>query len=141
MKLIADNYEEDHNHPQHHPHHSHHMHPANVHHRSLPRGPPMANHRPPMDQVNTHLRANQKTLACLNKLTRYRALMLVHSEWIKFDMFNLHCQLVVKLCSTRFLSLSPLPHHPVTSCQVRLDKEPEGETCQMSIFLIDGIYG
>ncbi|KAL3064343.1 hypothetical protein OYC64_000596 [Pagothenia borchgrevinki] len=50
MKLIADNYEEDHIHPQHHPHHSHHMHPANVHHRSLPRGPPHANHRPPMDQ-------------------------------------------------------------------------------------------
>ncbi|XP_070823654.1 ERC protein 2 isoform X5 [Chaetodon trifascialis] len=50
MKLIADNYEEDHIHPQHHPHHSHHLHPANVHHRSLPRGPPHANHRPPMDQ-------------------------------------------------------------------------------------------
>ncbi|XP_034063394.1 ERC protein 2-like isoform X2 [Gymnodraco acuticeps] len=50
MKMIADNYEEDHIHPQHHPHHSHHMHPANVHHRSLPRGPPHANHRPPMDQ-------------------------------------------------------------------------------------------
>ncbi|KAF3860520.1 hypothetical protein F7725_000775 [Dissostichus mawsoni] len=46
MKLIADNYEEDHIHPQHHHHHSHHMHPANVHHRSLPRGPPHANHRP-----------------------------------------------------------------------------------------------
>ncbi|XP_059188268.1 ERC protein 2-like [Centropristis striata] len=50
MKLIADNYEEDHIHPQHHPHHSHHLHLANVHHRSLPRGPPHANHRPPMDQ-------------------------------------------------------------------------------------------
>uniref|UniRef100_UPI0037E83E38 ERC protein 2-like n=1 Tax=Semicossyphus pulcher TaxID=241346 RepID=UPI0037E83E38 len=50
MKLIADNYEEDHMHPQHHPHHSHHLHPANMHHRSLPRGPPHANHRPPMDQ-------------------------------------------------------------------------------------------
>ncbi|XP_056240608.1 ERC protein 2-like isoform X3 [Seriola aureovittata] len=50
MKLIADNYEEDHIHPQHHPHHAHHLHPANVHHRSLPRGPPHANHRPPMDQ-------------------------------------------------------------------------------------------
>ncbi|KAM6928959.1 ERC protein 2 [Lycodopsis pacificus] len=50
MKLIADNYEEDHIHPQHHPHHSHHSHPANMHHRSLPRGPPHANHRPPMDQ-------------------------------------------------------------------------------------------
>ncbi|XP_044065773.1 ERC protein 2-like isoform X7 [Siniperca chuatsi] len=50
MKLISDNYEEDHIHPQHHPHHSHHLHPANVHHRSLPRGPPHANHRPPMDQ-------------------------------------------------------------------------------------------
>ncbi|XP_069581577.1 ERC protein 2 isoform X3 [Brachyistius frenatus] len=52
MKLIADNYEDDYIHPQHHPHHSHHLHPANVHHRSLPRGPPHANHRPPMDQVN-----------------------------------------------------------------------------------------
>ncbi|CAK6968259.1 ERC protein 2-like isoform X6 [Scomber scombrus] len=50
MKMIADNYEEDHIHPQHHPHHSHHLHPANVHHRSLPRGLPHANHRPPMDQ-------------------------------------------------------------------------------------------
>ncbi|XP_040909895.1 ERC protein 2-like isoform X2 [Toxotes jaculatrix] len=50
MKLIADNYEEDHIHPQHHPHHAHHLHPANVHHRSLPRGAPHANHRPPMDQ-------------------------------------------------------------------------------------------
>ncbi|XP_047196424.1 ERC protein 2 isoform X3 [Hippoglossus stenolepis] len=50
MKLIADNYGEDHVHQQHHPHHAHHMHPANVHHRSLPRGPPHANHRPPMDQ-------------------------------------------------------------------------------------------
>ncbi|MEQ2287003.1 ERC protein 2 [Ameca splendens] len=50
MKLIADNYEEDYIHPQHHPHHLHHMHPANLHHRSLPRGDPHANHRPPMDQ-------------------------------------------------------------------------------------------
>ncbi|TKS77676.1 ELKS/Rab6-interacting/CAST family member 1 [Collichthys lucidus] len=50
MKMIADNYEEDHIHPQHHPHHSHHLHSANVHHRSLPRGPPHPNHRPPMDQ-------------------------------------------------------------------------------------------
>ncbi|XP_037832996.1 ERC protein 2 isoform X2 [Kryptolebias marmoratus] len=50
MKLIADNYEEDYVHPQHHPHHLHHMHHANVHHRSLPRGAPHANHRPPMDQ-------------------------------------------------------------------------------------------
>ncbi|KAM9855516.1 ERC protein 2-like [Aulostomus maculatus] len=49
MKMIADNYEEDHIHPQHHPHHSHHLHSTNVHHRSLPRGPPHANHRPPMD--------------------------------------------------------------------------------------------
>ncbi|XP_071777161.1 ERC protein 2 [Centroberyx gerrardi] len=50
MKLIADNYEEDHLHPQHHPHHPHHPHPAHTHHRSLPRGPPHANHRPSMDQ-------------------------------------------------------------------------------------------
>ncbi|XP_014862974.1 PREDICTED: ERC protein 2-like isoform X7 [Poecilia mexicana] len=50
MKLIADNYEEDYIHPQRHPHHLHHMHTANLHHRSLPRGDPHANHRPPMDQ-------------------------------------------------------------------------------------------
>ncbi|XP_076734278.1 ERC protein 2 isoform X2 [Maylandia zebra] len=51
MKMIADNYEEDYIHPQHHPHHSHHMHPANVHHRSLPRAPLHANHRPPVEQL------------------------------------------------------------------------------------------
>nr|XP_020475924.1 ELKS/Rab6-interacting/CAST family member 1-like isoform X3 [Monopterus albus] len=50
MKLIADHYEEDHIHPQHHPHHTHHLHSANVHHRSLPRGPPHCNHQPSMDQ-------------------------------------------------------------------------------------------
>ncbi|XP_020560361.1 ERC protein 2 isoform X3 [Oryzias latipes] len=50
MKLMADNYEEDYIHPQHHPHHLHHLHPTNVHHRSLPRAAPHANHRPPMDQ-------------------------------------------------------------------------------------------
>uniref|UniRef100_A0A8D3A2G3 ELKS/RAB6-interacting/CAST family member 2 n=1 Tax=Scophthalmus maximus TaxID=52904 RepID=A0A8D3A2G3_SCOMX len=43
MKLIADNYGEDHIHLQHHPHHTHHL------------GPPHANHRPPMDQVNRNL--------------------------------------------------------------------------------------
>ncbi|XP_053704393.1 ERC protein 2-like isoform X1 [Synchiropus splendidus] len=48
MKMITDNYEEDHAHPQH--HHPHHLHPANVHHRSLPRGHLHANHRPPLDQ-------------------------------------------------------------------------------------------
>uniref|UniRef100_A0A3Q3LY70 ELKS/RAB6-interacting/CAST family member 2 n=1 Tax=Mastacembelus armatus TaxID=205130 RepID=A0A3Q3LY70_9TELE len=52
MKLIADNYEEELIHPQHHPHYTHHLHPSNLHHRSLPRGPPHANHRPPMDQVS-----------------------------------------------------------------------------------------
>lgn len=46
---MADNYEEDHAHPQHHPHHSHHLHPANVHQRVLPRGPSHANHRSPME--------------------------------------------------------------------------------------------
>ncbi|XP_055022391.1 ERC protein 2 [Boleophthalmus pectinirostris] len=50
MKLISDNYEEEPLHPQHHLHHSHHLHSANMHHRSLPRGPPHANHRPHMDQ-------------------------------------------------------------------------------------------
>uniref|UniRef100_A0A3B4WEV8 ELKS/RAB6-interacting/CAST family member 2 n=1 Tax=Seriola lalandi dorsalis TaxID=1841481 RepID=A0A3B4WEV8_SERLL len=80
MKLIADNYEEDHIHPQHHPHHAHHLHPANVHHRSLPRGPPHANHRPPMDQVNMNVHArtqharspkptSSKLGACLHEMT------------------------------------------------------------------------
>ncbi|RVE70646.1 hypothetical protein OJAV_G00066370 [Oryzias javanicus] len=50
MKVMADNYEEDYIHPQHHPHHLHHLHPTNLHHRSLPRAVPHANHRPPMDQ-------------------------------------------------------------------------------------------
>ncbi|XP_076022384.1 ERC protein 2-like [Genypterus blacodes] len=50
MKMISDNYEEEPHHPQHHPHHSHHVHTPHMHHRSLPRGPPHANHRPPMDQ-------------------------------------------------------------------------------------------
>ncbi|KAK7884228.1 hypothetical protein WMY93_027351 [Mugilogobius chulae] len=50
MKLISDNYEEEPLHPQHHPHHAHHLHTANMHHRSLPRGPPHANHRPHIDQ-------------------------------------------------------------------------------------------
>ncbi|XP_061553394.1 ERC protein 2-like isoform X2 [Phycodurus eques] len=50
MKMMADNYEEDRINPQHHPHHSLHLHSANIHHRSLPRGPPHANHRLPMDQ-------------------------------------------------------------------------------------------
>ncbi|KAM9785992.1 ERC protein 2-like [Neosynchiropus ocellatus] len=48
MKMIADNYEEDHAHQTH--HHPHHLHPANVHHRSLPRAHLHANHRPPLDQ-------------------------------------------------------------------------------------------
>ncbi|XP_034028442.1 ERC protein 2 isoform X5 [Thalassophryne amazonica] len=50
MTLMTDNYEEEHMHPQHHPHHDHHMHLANVHHRSLPRGPPHMNQRPQMEQ-------------------------------------------------------------------------------------------
>ncbi|CAL1606291.1 unnamed protein product [Knipowitschia caucasica] len=50
MKLISDNYEDEPLHPQHHPHHSHHLPTANMHHRSLPRGPPHANHRPHVDQ-------------------------------------------------------------------------------------------
>uniref|UniRef100_A0A3Q3X4E0 Uncharacterized protein n=1 Tax=Mola mola TaxID=94237 RepID=A0A3Q3X4E0_MOLML len=64
-----------HNHPQHHPHH---LHPANVHHRSLPRGPSLANHRSPMDQVNTNMCLHRlshtskfKDLTCLHKLTCY----------------------------------------------------------------------
>ncbi|KAL1021621.1 hypothetical protein UPYG_G00015660 [Umbra pygmaea] len=59
MKLIADNYDEEHLHP-HQPHYPHHHrpsgHPAHAvqppypHHRSPTRGPTHANHRPPMDQ-------------------------------------------------------------------------------------------
>ncbi|XP_052337771.1 ERC protein 2-like isoform X1 [Oncorhynchus keta] len=53
MKLIADNYDEEHLHP-HHPHHPHPgvhpAHPAHPHHRTPARGPPHANHRAPMDQ-------------------------------------------------------------------------------------------
>uniref|UniRef100_A0A3Q2YIH0 ELKS/RAB6-interacting/CAST family member 2 n=1 Tax=Hippocampus comes TaxID=109280 RepID=A0A3Q2YIH0_HIPCM len=58
MKMMADNYEEDRIHPQHHPHHSVHLHSSNMHHRSLPRGPPHANHRSPMDQVSLNVRIN-----------------------------------------------------------------------------------
>ncbi|XP_051913152.1 ERC protein 2-like isoform X2 [Hippocampus zosterae] len=50
MKMMADNCEEDRIHSQHHPRHSVHLHSSNMHHRSLPRGPPHANHRSPMDQ-------------------------------------------------------------------------------------------
>ncbi|XP_031659521.1 ERC protein 2 [Oncorhynchus kisutch] len=53
MKLIADNYDEEHLHP-HHPHQPHPgvhpAHPAHPHHRTPARGPPHANHRAPMDQ-------------------------------------------------------------------------------------------
>ncbi|XP_042160043.1 ERC protein 2 isoform X3 [Oncorhynchus tshawytscha] len=53
MKLIADNYDEEHLHP-HHPHHPHPgvhpAHPTHPHHRTPARGPPHANHRAPMDQ-------------------------------------------------------------------------------------------
>nr|XP_046220915.1 ERC protein 2-like isoform X3 [Oncorhynchus gorbuscha] len=53
MKLIADNYDEEHLHP-HHPHHPHPgvhpAHPAHPHHLTPARGPPHANHRAPMDQ-------------------------------------------------------------------------------------------
>nr|XP_057939400.1 ERC protein 2-like [Doryrhamphus excisus] len=51
MKMMTDNYEEDRIHQQHHPQHLLSLPSTNVHHRSLPRGPPHANHhRPPMDQ-------------------------------------------------------------------------------------------
>uniref|UniRef100_A0A3Q3JHW4 ELKS/RAB6-interacting/CAST family member 2 n=1 Tax=Monopterus albus TaxID=43700 RepID=A0A3Q3JHW4_MONAL len=63
MKLIADHYEEDHIHPQHHPHHTHHLHSANVHHRSLPRGPPHCNHQPSMDQVSINLHSHSSTVS------------------------------------------------------------------------------
>uniref|UniRef100_A0A3Q4N3L7 ELKS/RAB6-interacting/CAST family member 2 n=1 Tax=Neolamprologus brichardi TaxID=32507 RepID=A0A3Q4N3L7_NEOBR len=74
MKMIADNYEEDYIHPQHHPHHSHHMHPANVHHRSLPRAPLHANHRPPVEQVGTNTHAAQ---SCLHRLTQALAFIIL----------------------------------------------------------------
>ncbi|KAG5838500.1 hypothetical protein ANANG_G00224330 [Anguilla anguilla] len=56
MKLIADNYDDDH-HPPHHLHHPHHAHPQHPqhqpphpHHRGPARGPPHSNHRPSPDQ-------------------------------------------------------------------------------------------
>ncbi|KAL4655368.1 ERC protein 2 isoform X4 [Arapaima gigas] len=77
MKLIADNYDDDHHHP-HHAHHTHHPHPPHTqhphsqhpphphsqhpphpqnpphpHHRGPTRAPPHTNHRPSPDQVST----------------------------------------------------------------------------------------
>ncbi|XP_019907135.1 ERC protein 2 isoform X2 [Esox lucius] len=68
MKLIADNYDEEHLHPHHshYPHHprpgvhlAHTVHPPYPHHRSPTRGQPHANHRPAMDQLLTIWVLNQ----------------------------------------------------------------------------------
>nr|XP_023676812.1 ERC protein 2-like isoform X13 [Paramormyrops kingsleyae] len=50
MKLIADNYEDDHHHALHPQHHPHAQHPPHPHHRGPVRGPPHENHRPSPDQ-------------------------------------------------------------------------------------------
>ncbi|XP_048873759.1 ERC protein 2 isoform X3 [Brienomyrus brachyistius] len=50
MKLIADNYEDDHHHALHPQHHPHAQHPPHPHHRGPIRGPPQENHRPSPDQ-------------------------------------------------------------------------------------------
>uniref|UniRef100_W5NA32 ELKS/RAB6-interacting/CAST family member 2 n=1 Tax=Lepisosteus oculatus TaxID=7918 RepID=W5NA32_LEPOC len=54
MKLMADNYDDDHHHPHHpHPHHLHHHPHSHPHHHPHHRGParpPHANHRPSPDQ-------------------------------------------------------------------------------------------
>uniref|UniRef100_A0A3B3R3K6 ELKS/RAB6-interacting/CAST family member 2 n=1 Tax=Paramormyrops kingsleyae TaxID=1676925 RepID=A0A3B3R3K6_9TELE len=51
MKLIADNYEDDHHHALHPQHHPHAQHPPHPHHRGPVRGPPHENHRPSPDQM------------------------------------------------------------------------------------------
>ncbi|XP_069045609.1 ERC protein 2 isoform X4 [Lepisosteus oculatus] len=55
MKLMADNYDDDHHHPHHpHPHHLHHHPHSHPHHHPHHRGParpPHANHRPSPDQM------------------------------------------------------------------------------------------
>lgn len=153
MKLIADNYEEDHIHPQHHPHHSHHLHPANMHHRSLPRGPPHANHRPPMDQVSTDVYAHSWTgtypsslvsrLGWFTHVCMLQPLLFKLLKLIQFHIYHNHRQsVVVVLSSIKFPPLAPplsllLQLHyflPSRSYSYHRDKEPEGEICQMSVF-------
>lgn len=162
MKMIADNYEEDHIHPQHHPHHSHHLHSANVHHRSLPRGPPHPNHRPPMDQVimnvhtqtqagtdrHTHTHQHQK-LQCLGLFTQVDmlwALFFMLLKLIQFHICHLHQSVVVGHGSMKFplsLLLCLFSLNPITSCQVRLIhireiRSLKGKAAKW-VFLIDGI--
>ncbi|CAJ1085084.1 ERC protein 2-like isoform X1 [Xyrichtys novacula] len=113
MKLIADNYEEDHIHPQHHPHHSHHLHPANMHHRSLPRGPPHTNHRPPMDQVSINVSAQTWIDSHLPSLvsrsgwfTQVCMLWAVFFKLIQFHIYHFHRQSVVVVLGS--MKISPL---------------------------------
>uniref|UniRef100_A0A3P8S805 ELKS/RAB6-interacting/CAST family member 2 n=1 Tax=Amphiprion percula TaxID=161767 RepID=A0A3P8S805_AMPPE len=151
MKLIADNYEEDYIHPQHHPHHSHHLHPVNVHHRSLPRGPPHANHRPPMDQVSMNVRTHTSThspretscsLGLFTQVYMLCALKFMLLKLMQFHICHLHHKSVVVRFDSRKFPLSPAlsllsqPHCflPSPSYSYHLDKRPEGETCQMSFF-------
>lgn len=157
MKMIADNYEEDHIHPQHHPHHSHHLHSANVHHRSLPRGPPHPNHRPPMDQVimNVHTQTQAGTDRHTHSPTPKTPMLgLVYTSWhvvgsllhaFKVDTISYLSSPPVSCGWTRQheisplsspLSLLPQPHYfmPSQTYSYQRDKEPEGESCQMSVF-------
>lgn len=142
MKLIADNYEEEHIHAQHHPHHAHHLHPANVHHRSLPRGPPHANHRPPMDQVNIkvhgHTWQSVQSSGLFTEVVILPALIFVLLKMILFGIFRLHHKsVVVRLSGIKFplaprLSLLPQTHYllPSQSNSYQLDKEPKGKAAK-----------
>lgn len=150
MKLIADNYEEDHIHPKHNPHH---LHPANVHHRSLQRGPPHANHRPPMDQVNMNVHAHTDkhspppSLGLFTQVDKFWALILMLLKLMQFHSCHPHHQSVVVGHDSIKLLLSPLLcvffFNPITASQIsysyHLDKRPEGESCQMSVSIISSL--
>ncbi|XP_051032724.1 ERC protein 2 [Phodopus roborovskii] len=72
MKLMADNYDEDHHHYHHHHHHHHHRSPGRSQH---------SNHRPSPDQLSEGL-AKQKALLCNHSLVIYcsMALFTVHHQ-------------------------------------------------------------
>lgn len=100
MQLIADNYEEDHIHLQRHPHHLHHMYSTNLYHRSLPRGDPHANHRPPMDQVKTKWHTNTPwssrwTLGLFTQVDMSWTFKFVPLRLMQFHMYQPHLHSVV----------------------------------------------
>lgn len=121
MKMIADNYEEDYIHPQHHPHHSHHMHPANVHHRSLPRAPLHANHRPPVEQVGTNTHAAQ---SCLHRRDAGSRLHHFKSNLNSYSYLSFHHEsVVVRTDSMKFpfsICLGLFSLKSICSCQNHL---------------------